>query len=243
MNQPANRRAKVLAVAGPKGGVTKTTTAVNVATFAARVQRLKVALGDADGNESAFDLAKAAGNAMPFDAFPMHDERDRPLMVKLKGNPRWDLVVADLPGAKEAKALEALLTDHDEPIVDALLFPTGIDVLDLRPLVRQLHDVVIPLGIPYLIVISKVHPHHERVTLAEQRRDELREQGFSVAQTITRNLTAHSDAASQHTVLMDMPGGRRSSVRAAEAEYQAVTAEALKLVGLPNSRLKPRKGK
>jgi cellulose biosynthesis protein BcsQ len=230
--------AKVLAVAGPKGGVSKTTTAINIALNASRRLGLRVLLVDSDPNRSALDVVESAGpEVMPFDAAPGLDDASHDALAEVHGHTAFDLVVADLPGADDPAALRALLTRHGRPVVDALVFPTPPDIMDLRPLLRQITQVIQPLGLPYLLAITRVHPHRERVAFAHTRQHELREQGITVADTITRDLTAHRDAVEQHTSVIDMSGGRRSSVRAAEREYLALSREALALVGIDTTSL------
>ncbi|SHN48196.1 ParA family protein [Cryptosporangium aurantiacum] len=236
----ASDGARVLAVAGPKGGVSKTTTAVNTALNAARIARYRTLLVDADQNRSALDLVEAAdSDVYPFTAAPGVSTADHNALGDVRRHPAFDLAVADLPGAEKSEALKALLTGDDgQPVVDGLILPTGPKVMDLRPLLRQVAQVIAPLGVPYLVALVRVHPHPDRMKIARTRQAELRAAGVQVAETITRELTAHEDAAEQHVALADLGGGRRSGAYAAEREYRELAAEALELVGLSAAELR-----
>lgn len=228
--------ATVLAVGGPKGGVGKTTVAVNVATYAARLLELDVILADADPNRSSLDAALAAGEGMPFEVAEGldHDE-----LVELHRSKRHDLVVVDLPGAREAGALAALLKGHRErrAAVDGLILPTRPKLMDIRPFRRVLRDEIAPIGVPFLVVLVRVDYRQTRE--ARARKAEIESWGYKVADTYTRMLDAHDDALEHHKALMDMPrGGRRSTVRAAEREYRLLSAEALEFVGIDAAKLR-----
>jgi cellulose biosynthesis protein BcsQ len=227
--------AKVLAVGGPKGGVGKTTVALNIATYASRVLDLRVILADADPNRSSLDAALAAGDGMPFEVAEglNHDE-----LVELHRSRRHDLAVVDLPGAREAGALAALLKgQHDrKAAVDGLILPTRPKLMDIRPFRRVLRDEIVPIGVPFLVVLVRVD--YRQTAAAEERRAEIESWGHKVAANYTRLLDAHDDALEKHKALMDMPrGGQRSSVRAAEREYRILTAECLEFIGINAAKL------
>lgn len=223
--------AKVLAVGGPKGGVGKTTVALN----ACRVLGLRTILADADPNRSSLDAALAAGAGMPFEVAEglNHDE-----LVELHRSRRHDLAVVDLPSAREAGALAALLKEHDRrAAVDGLILPTRPKLMDVRPLRRVLRDEIDPLGVPCLVVLVRVD--YRQVAAAEERRKEIESWGYKVATNYTRLLDAHDDALERHKALMDMPrGGQRSSVRAAEREYRIMSAECLEFIGIDAAKLR-----
>jgi chromosome partitioning protein len=230
--------ATVLAVGGPKGGVGKTTVALNIATYASRLCNLKTLLVDADPNRSSLDAARAAGDSMPFDVAAGAEDHDK--LVQLHGRADYDLIVVDLPGAREAGALQALLAGtaggsgrrsrRGRPAIDGIILPTRPEIMDIRPFRRSVQNEIIPLDIPYLVVLVRVH--RDRVKAGKERREEIRGWGFNVADTMTRLLVVHDDALELMQPLMDLPGGRRSIARAADREYRAMAAEALALVGI-----------
>lgn len=227
--------AKVLAVGGPKGGVGKTTVALNIATYASRGLGLRVFMADADPNKSSLDAAIAAGDAMPFDIAPGLDHER---LVELHRSTRYDLAVIDLPGARESGALAALLKGHEKTAaVDGLIMPTRPKLMDIRPFRRVLKEEIIPIGVPTLVVLVRVN--YQQTVQARQRREEIKAWGFEVAQQYTRQLDAHDDALERHKPLMDLPrGGKRSTVRAAEREYRLMAAECLEFVGIDAAKLR-----
>jgi CobQ/CobB/MinD/ParA family nucleotide binding protein len=231
--------AKVLAVGGPKGGVGKTTVALNVATYASRVLNLQTVLVDADPNRSSLDAAIAAGDSMPFE---VSEGLDHEKLVQWHRS-RHDLVVVDLPGARESGALAALLRGHDErrAAVDGLVLPTRPKLMDIRPYRRVIREEIVPIGVPFLVVLVRVHP--SQTLAADSRRHEIEGWGYKVANSYTRMLDAHDEALEHHKPLMDMPlGGKRSSRRGAEREYRLLSAELLEFIGINATKLREEEG-
>jgi chromosome partitioning protein len=228
--------AKVLAVGGPKGGVGKTTVTLNIATNAARLLGLRVLLADADPNRSSMDAALAAGDAMPFD---VAEGLDHDGLVELHRSQRYDLVVVDLPGARESGALAALLKGHRErkAAVDGLILPTRPKLMDIRPFRRVIREEIVPIGVPFLVVLVRVD--YRQLAEERERRAEIQGWGYQVAETYTRMLSAHDEALEAHRPLLDMPrGGRKSAVRAAEREYRLLAAECLEFIGIDVAALR-----
>lgn len=234
--------AKVMAVYSPKGGVGKSTVAINVATYASRNLHLRVLLTDADANRSSLDAAQAAGDGMPFD---VAEGLDHDRLEELHRTTRYDVVVVDLPGARESGALRALLQGNTQrtrkakrsAAVDALIIPTRPKLMDVRPLRRMLRNEIDPLGVSVLVVLVRVD--YRQTRQAAERRQEIESWGYRVAAQVTRHLDAHDDALERQTPLIDLPrGGQRSSVRAAEREYRWLSAECLDFVGIDAAKLR-----
>jgi CobQ/CobB/MinD/ParA family nucleotide binding protein len=232
---------KILAVGGPKGGVGKSTVALRIAENACRRLGLDVLLVDADPNRSALDHALAAGDSMPL---TVSEGYDHDQLVRLHNGTTHDLVVVDLPGAREVGALRALLSggknNRGKPAFDLLVMPTPPDIMDLRPLIRAVKDEIAPTGIAYLVCV--VRAQRDRLGFSTGRRDELRAMGIRTADTVTRDLMAHRDSVELAKPLMDLPGGKRSGTRAADREYAALTAEALGALGFDVTALKIEEG-
>lgn len=224
---------QILAVGSPKGGVGKTTTAVTVATMAARLLGLRVLLIDADQNRSALDWCAQAEEALvPLD---VAEGLDHTALRRLRQGSGYDLAVVDLPGAREG-AFEAILTGADaQPAVDALLVPTLPEVLDVRPVVRVIRREIIPLGLTYRLVFCRVPT--EALGRARERQTELRDgTGLAVAETVIRRFVAYDEAAERSRTVLDV-GGRHHYARRAEADYRALTIEVLSLLGVPTDGL------
>lgn len=219
---------KIVAVGSPKGGVAKTTTAVTLATIAAQ-SGLRVLLVDGDSNGSSMDWAGTAGDEIPLDVYAASDPRE---LAKLRDADEYDLMVVDLPGAR-AGAFEAILSgDGRRPVPDLLLVPTIVEILDLRPVIRVVRDEVIPLGLPHLIVLTKV----PTVVLPEARRQRAHALasggGLRFAETIVREYRVYNEAVENARTVLDVGGRWRPSVHKAEADYRALASEAFAAVDL-----------
>lgn len=219
---------KIVAVGSPKGGVAKTTTAVTLATIAGKAG-LRVLLVDGDSNSSSMDWAGSAGDEIPVDVYAASDPRE---LAKLRDADEYDLMVVDLPGAR-AGAFEAILSgDGRRPVPDLLLVPTIIEILDLRPVIRVVRDEVIPLGLPHLIVLTKV----PTVALPEAKRQRAQAlasgAGLRFTDTIIREYRVYNEAVENARTVLDVGGRWRPSVHKAEADYRALAGEAFAAVDL-----------
>lgn len=215
---------KIIAVGSPKGGVGKTTTAVTLATVAAKAGAA-VLLVDGDSNGSAWDWAGSAGDAIPVDVARV-DGPDE--LGKLRRAGGFDLLVLDLPGAR-ADAFRAVLAGADgAPVPDLLVVPALPEVMDLRPVLRVVRGEVMPLGLPHLMVFTKVPTL--ALPRAVERQAEVRAAGLTVADTIIRRYSVYDEAVERAATVLDVPG-QHSYARAAEADYRALTAEVLAAVG------------
>jgi cellulose biosynthesis protein BcsQ len=102
---------------------------VGLAAIASRDLSLSVLVVDADENRSALDWITRAGSLIPVDVAPGTPHEVR----KLRRASRWDLVIVDLPGAREGAFAAVLGGDGEGPVCDYLLVPSGPEVMDLRP--------------------------------------------------------------------------------------------------------------
>lgn len=219
---------QVVAIGSPKGGVGKTTTAVTVATIAAR-QGQRVLLVDCDTNRSALDWCRDAGDAIPLDVSDGTDVETLRLLRQAQG---YDLVIVDLPGARVG-AFEAILRPDRAatPVADLLVVPTSPELMDLRPVIRVMRSEVIPLGLPHLLVLTRVDP--QALNRARDRRNELRwDYRLAVAETIVRDYVIYREALERSRTVLDI-GGWRSYARRAEQDYRALTAEVFSALALP----------
>lgn len=225
----ATRRPKVLGVGSPKGGVGKTQSAVTLAVLAAS-EDYKVLLIDADDNRSAYNWSIRAGDHMPFDVDVVGDSARA--LSRLREFDEYDLIIIDLPGARTSEAWNVLLHGSDgSPVVDALLVPSAVRVMDLRPVVDVIKSVVIPAEIPYLMVGTFVKT--EAMHLALQDLNEIATSGIAVARSVIRDLVVHAQAVGADRPVTAMPGGKRSTARRAESEYRLLAHELFKgLLGL-----------
>lgn len=225
----AAQHPKVLGVGSPKGGVGKTQSSVTLAVLAAN-EGYKVLLIDADENRSAYNWSVRAGDHMPFDVDAVGDSARA--LSRLREIDQYDLIIVDLPGARTSDAWNALLHGSDgSPVVDALLVPSAVRVMDLRPVVEVINSVIIPAKIPYLLVGTFVKT--EAMHLAVNDLTEIATSGIAVARSIIRDLVVHAQAVAADRPVSAMPGGRRSTARAAGREYRLLAHELFKgLLGM-----------
>jgi chromosome partitioning protein len=216
---------RIVAVGGPKGGKGASTTAVHLAAIAARSGH-SVLLVDGDGNRSATDIAELAGDALPVD---LADGQDPSALRRLRQVDGYDLAIVDLPGAREG-AFEAILSGDGRPVADLLVMPTAPEAMDLRPTLRVVRGEIVPLGLPYLLVFTRVTT--AAVPRARERQTELRGIGLRVADTIIRRYAVYDEAVERGGTVLDLPGGAHSYPRQAESNYRALAAEVFGAVGL-----------
>lgn len=220
---------KIIAVGSPKGGVGKSTEAVQLARIAASDYDKNVLLVDADPNATAYSYADRGDEAaMPFDIAKASGSQASHLAHLRRGR-KHDLTIVDLAGSR-AGGFEAMLRGAEQrPVPDLLVMPVRPRQIDLEPVVDVLRHEVIPLGLPYLVVFTMVRTVAQHI--AQQRQLELRQLGFTVANAIIRDFAVYEDAHERGVTVLDLPG-QRSYARAAEVEQRALAYEALTTIGL-----------
>lgn len=219
---------KILAVGSPKGGVGKTTVAVHMAKLADELG-LTTLLVDSDVNASALNWYEhASEEAMPFDVAAATGDQAAHLADLRRGR-RYQVTVVDLPGAREGAFATMLRGAEEKPVPDLLLVPVRPRMMDLRPVIRVVHREVIPLELPYLIVLTMVRP--QSVHIAEERREQLVDQGLTVAETIIREYQPYDTAHETDRTVFDLPG-KRSRARYAEDDQRSLGYEVYSRLGL-----------
>lgn len=220
---------KILAVGSPKGGVGKSTEAVHMAAYASRELGLSTLLVDADVNASSANWVERANDeSMPFDVASATGDQASHLADLRRGR-RYAVTVVDLAGAREGGFATMLRGSEARPVPDMLLVPVRPRMIDLRPVIRVLHREVIPLELPYLVVLTLVRTFSLHV--AQERQADLREQGIDVADTIVREYQAYDEAHERDETVFDLPG-KYSRARLAEDDQRALGREIFDRLGL-----------
>ncbi|PTA69730.1 ParA family protein [Deinococcus arcticus] len=187
---------KVVAITSEKGGVGKSTLAVHLAG-AAHAGGLTPLLVDEDGRVgSSLRWARRAG-ALPFDVIGADEVRPKKLS-------RYDLLLLDTEGRPKRKDLRQL-----SERADLLLVPSGVSALELDA-TRELLDFLHVEGAARKtrVVLTRVPPVGHA---AEDAREDLREAGLTVCNTLVRQYAAFGRAAEAGVLVRDVPGERSAS--------------------------------
>lgn len=201
---------KILIVFNGKGGVGKTTTAINLA--AAFAEQERVLLVDADPQGSASWWVDRSQNHMGFD---LVQEADPLLLTDLRQVQDYELIIVDTPPALGSKALTAVL-----PAADYLLLPTPPAPMDLSALVDTVKQAVTPAGIMHRVLLTRVDPRSSSEAIEAQKT--LIEVGIPVCKTYIRTYKAHERSALEGTSIFRWHGNNQKE---AAADYRRVVEE------------------
>ncbi|MEO1133829.1 MAG: ParA family protein [Cyanobacteria bacterium J06639_1] len=200
----------MVAIANGKGGVGKTTTAVNLsATFA---ETHRVLLVDADPQGSASWWVEQSEKGMGFDIAQATDPKK---WKELCDRADRDLIVVDTPPALQSKTLAAVLAE-----ADYLVLPTPPAPMDLAALIETVRSAVQPVGVNHRVLLTRVDPRSVRETLEAQ--NTLLELGIPAFHAFVRSYKAHERAALDGKAITQWKG---KQAREAESDYRRVANE------------------
>jgi chromosome partitioning protein len=206
----SSRNIKVLVILNGKGGVGKTTTAVNLAAIFAADHR--VLLVDADPQGSANWWVEQSDRPLNFD---IARETEPQYLSKLRSVESYDVVLVDTPPALGSDTLRATITASDY-----LILPTPPAPMDLTALVETVRVAVKPAGVLHRVLLTRVDPRSLNEALDAQRT--LMELGIPACNAFIRAYKAHERAALDHVPITQWRG---KNGREAEADYRRVAEE------------------
>ena len=204
---------KLLSIFNGKGGVGKTTTAVNIAAIFAEEQN--VLLVDADAQGSASWWADRNGSAAESLGYDISKETKPALLGKLKNIDSYDLIVVDTPPAIGSKSLAAIL-----PITDYLLLPTPPAPMDIAALVQTVRSAIAPANVPYRVLLTKVDSRS--INEAKEAQTMLKALEIPACKGFIRTYKAHEKAALEGVSIIQLRG---KNTKEASADYRAIAKE------------------
>lgn len=196
---------KIVSVSGYKGGVSKTVTAVHIATYLSQLGSTLLIDGDPNGSA----IAWAEKGNLPFKVV---DQKGS--MKAISGN---DFIVCDSPARPDTRDLKELKNGSD-----LLILPTIPDPLSLLPML-QIAAVLAGSNYRALIAINPPLPNKD----GDLMQAELREAGIPIFDTKIRRSIGIPKAVLAGLPVRDLTGRDRM----AWLDYQALGDEVMELLG------------
>lgn len=206
---PSAKSPRILVIFNGKGGVGKTTTAVNLAAVFAETQSVLLVDADQQGSASWWADRDTGANSDTNSAisFDVSQETNPTLLGKLKKIDAYNLIVVDTPPALSSEALAAIL-----PIANYLLLPTPPAPMDIAALVQTVRQTIVPSGIPYRVLLTKVDSRSLNEALEAQNM--LMELNIPACYAFVKTYKAHERAALEGVPITHLKGKNAAEARA-----------------------------
>ncbi len=206
----SSRAQKILVILNGKGGVGKTTTAVNLA--AALGEHYRVLLVDTDPQGSATWWVKRNQQGMSFDLMQAAEPAQLRDLPAVRG---YEVVVVDTPPALGSEALATVV-----PMADYVVLPTPPAPMDLAALIETVREAIMPVGVAHRVLLTRVDPRSLNEALEAQ--NTLMDLGIPACNAFVRAYKAHERAALDGQPITQWRG---NNAREAEADYRRVVDE------------------
>lgn len=204
------KRTIVLVVLNGKGGVGKTTTAVNLAAIYAETQ--SVLLVDADPQGSALWWTGRSPQELRFEVAQAENPASLSDLPNLR---QYDLVIVDTPPALNSAALAAVI-----PVANYVLLPTPPAPMDLAALITTVNEAVAPRGVAHRVLLTKVDSRSLAEALEAQ--NTLLELNIPACHAFIRTYKAHERAALDGVPVLQWRG---KNAQEARSDYHRVAEE------------------
>jgi chromosome partitioning protein len=207
-SKPSNTT--VLVILNGKGGVGKTTTAVNLSAIYAEQQAVLLVDADPQGSASWWT------NRSPIElGFDVTKEINPTKLGKLKKQKDYNLVVVDMPPALDSATLTAVI-----PVADYVLLPTPPAPMDLAALITTVNEAVSPSGVSHRVLLTKVDSRSLGEALEAQ--NTLLELNIPACNAFIRTYKAHERAALDG---IPIPQWKGKHAQEARSDYYRVAEE------------------
>lgn len=198
----------ILTVAGFKGGVAKTTTAVHLATYLQQLAPTMLVDGDANRSASLW----ASHDSLPFQVVPEAQA--------MKFSRQFEHIVIDTGARPTADELKDLVGG-----CDLLVLPTNPESMSLDALL-QTTEALQKLGGQYRILLTLVPPSPSRE--GEDARSLLESEQLPVMRATIRQAAAFRHASSQGVPVNRVRGSR--AAKTAWLDYESAAREIVSAV-------------